>query len=176
MKNKVTALLILTVAFQLCVLVGMVTLSASPLWTGTEIRIKTIPVDPRSLFRGNYARLRYDISELEIPKEITQKKIRNGEIIYAQMLPTDNNIYAFYKLSFEKPQDGIFIRGRVNQKRYYENRTLYQIKYGIEAFFAPKEKALALENDLRESGIAVLMISKSGKARLKSIESNAQHK
>lgn len=169
MKTKVVALLTIAVIFQLLVLVGMVTLAASPMWTGKEVKINTVPVDPRSLFRGNYARLRYEISEVEIPKELTKKKIRNGEIIYTLLQPDENNIYSFKNISLDKPETGIFLRGRVSQKRYYESHHRYQVKYGIEAYFAPKDKALALEKKLREEGIAVLMISKSGKARLKEI-------
>jgi len=42
----------------------------------------------------------------------------------------------------------------------------FRVKYGIEAFFAPKIKALQLEKDLRSGGVAVLMVSSGGKARL----------
>jgi uncharacterized membrane-anchored protein len=35
-----------------------------PLWSDVSVRLKTVPVDPRSLFRGNYAQLRYEISRL----------------------------------------------------------------------------------------------------------------
>ena len=45
--------------------VGHAGFGAMPLWTGKEIRVKVVPVDPRSLFRGNYARLNYDFSRLE---------------------------------------------------------------------------------------------------------------
>ncbi len=169
MKNNVITLIVFVIIFQLLVLVGMVALAAAPLWTGTEIRISTIPVDPRSLFRGNYARLRYDLSEVDIPNNLIKKKIRNGEIIYAQLQLNDNNIYSLKSVSLDKPKTGIFIRGRVSQKRYHESHSRYLVKYGIEAFFAPKEKALALEKSLRDEGVAVLMVSKSGKARLKNI-------
>ncbi|MBT3870270.1 MAG: GDYXXLXY domain-containing protein [Gammaproteobacteria bacterium] len=49
----------------MAVLVGMYVTAALPLWTGAEIRLATAPVDPRSLFRGNYALLSYDISEID---------------------------------------------------------------------------------------------------------------
>ncbi len=42
-------------------------------------------------------------------------------------------------------------------------------EYGIEAFFAPKEKALKLEEDLRDGGVTVLMVSAGGKARIKAV-------
>ena len=35
-----------------------------PLWSDVSVKLKTVPVDPRSLFRGNYAQLRYEISRL----------------------------------------------------------------------------------------------------------------
>ena len=69
----------------------------------------------------------------------------------------------------EKPESGVFIRGRVTRAWCSTNCNL-RVKYGIEAFFAPKEKALALESDLRETGMAVLMVSKGGNARIKEIE------
>ena len=52
------------IAFQLVVLAGMVVNAALPRWTGTEIRVRTVPVDPRSMFRGNYAQLGYDFGTL----------------------------------------------------------------------------------------------------------------
>ena len=63
MKIKISTLLLAAILFQFFVLTGMVAVAAMPLLSGTEIKIKTIPVDPRSLFRGNYARLRYEISQ-----------------------------------------------------------------------------------------------------------------
>ena len=41
------------------------------------------------------------------------------------------------------------------------------MKYGIEAWFAPKAEALRLERELRDGAVAVLMIDASGKAALK---------
>ncbi len=169
MKSRIVIALITAIGFQLLVLIGMVTLASAPLWTGTEVKIKTIPVDPRSLFRGNYARLRYDISEIHLDQPATDKKIRNGEVVYVLLEAGEKNIYHQKSVTLEKPVTGLFIRGRISHPRYHEDNNRYQVKYGIEAFFAPKEKALALEDNLREEGIAVLMVSPSGKARLKNI-------
>ena len=48
-------------------------------------------------------------------------------------------------------------------------RDPYRVRFGIEAFFAPKEKALELEKDLRNGGAAILMVSNSGRAALKDV-------
>ena len=44
-----------------------------------------------------------------------------------------------------------------------------RILYGIEAFFAPKEKALELEKKLQKGALAEIMIASNGKATLKNV-------
>ncbi len=167
MSKAIAVGLLMAVFFQLLILTGMVGLSAMPLWTGKEIKVKTIPVDPRSMFRGNYVRLGYDLSEVAV--EHTDTKMRNGEVVYVSLIQADDGLYAFSHASLTKPKQGIFLRGRIQTYRYNSNQESYQVKYGIEAFFAPKKKALALEHDLRGGGVAVLMVTSSGKVRLKDV-------
>lgn len=161
--------LIAALVFQLLVLTGMYALAALPLWTGSEIRLKTIPVDPRSLFRGNYARLRYDISQVEADLLPGSEDLRNGEVVYTALRPGKDDIYEFAGISLTPPDSGAYLRGRIANHQYVKKRTYLRIKYGIEAFFAPKEKALALEKALRQTGVAVLVVSAGGKARLKDV-------
>lgn len=169
MNKKLVTALVAAIVFQFLVLTGMYVSAALPLWTGTEIKIKTIPVDPRSMFRGNYARLRYDISQIDAEKFSDNRELRNGEVVYVALQLAEDGLYQYADVSLDKPDSGIFLRGRIENRRYEENASYFRIKYGIEAFFAPKEKALLLETDLRDSGIAVLMVSGGGKARLKDV-------
>ena len=169
MKAKVL-LLFLVALVQMMILISMVTVSALPLWTGKEVKIKTIPVDPRSLFRGNYALLRYDISEIQLTDlSNSNATLRQGEMIYVSLLQGDDGYYQMSTVSLKKPDSGIFVRGRIQGNRYDSPQDKLDVKYGIEAFFAPKEKALALEKQLTNGGVAVLMVSDSGKARLKDV-------
>ena len=167
--KKYSWLLFSAVFFQVGFLASMVGVSAMPLWTGDEVKVKTVPIDPRSLLRGNYARLNYAFSSIDAgPKRDPQPK--KGSVIYVQLQPSANDDYYEYAdWALEKPESGVFIRGRVTRAWCSTNCNL-RVKYGIEAFFAPKEKALALESDLRETGMAVLMVSKGGNARIKEIE------
>jgi uncharacterized membrane-anchored protein len=48
------------------VLGGMLVVHAWPLWTGTPIYLDVRPVDPRSLFRGDYVTLAYAIDTLTL--------------------------------------------------------------------------------------------------------------
>lgn len=165
--------LVAVMVFQGLVLIGMYGLSALPVITGTEIRLKTVPVDPRSLFRGNYARLGYDISRIpaaefvehEADDEYPRARLRMGEVVYVRLQRTETGLYEFAGAQLTKPDRGVFVRGRVRDFWAGEQRE-YQIEYGIEAFFAPKEKALALERQLADSGVAVLKVDKHGSARV----------
>jgi uncharacterized membrane-anchored protein len=169
MNKKLVAALCAAIAFQLLVLTGMYVSAALPLWTGTEIKIKTIPVDPRSMFRGNYARLRYEISQLDTELFPDSSELRNGEVVFVTLKQGDKELYEYAAVTLDKPDSGIFLRGRIENRHYEEKVKYFRIKYGIEAFFAAKEKALQLESDLRAGGIAVLMVSRGGKARLKDV-------
>jgi len=172
MNKKLLFSLSLAIFFQFLILIGMYVSAALPLWTGQEIRLKTIPVDPRSLFRGNYAQLQYKISQIETKHFPDSKNLRNGEVVYIILKPGKNELYEFARVSLDRPQEGIFLRARIENRWYEEKADYFRLKFGIEAFFAPKDKALELENKLRENGIAVLMVSSSGKARIKGIIEN----
>jgi uncharacterized membrane-anchored protein len=169
MKSKITLGLIIAALCQVLILSGMYVVAAIPFWTGTEIHIRTIPVDPRSMFRGNYALLRYEISEMDADLLPDSKDLRNGEIVYVALKPGKDNYHDFSDVSLEKPDSGVFLRGRIQNRYYEDNASYFRIKFGIEAFFAPKDKALSLERKLREGGTAVVMVSSSGRARLKQV-------
>ena len=62
----------------------------------------------------------------------------------------------------------MFLRGRIA-----DLHPTYRVRFGIEAFFAPKDKALALERDLGEGGIAVLMVAGDGRVAIKEVIPNA---
>jgi len=160
--------LIVAIGFQFLVLTGMVVKAQLPLWVGQEVRIKTVPRDPRSLFRGNYARLNYPISS--IPREPLGASVRKGEIVYVSLVENADGLYEYASASLDKPTEGVFIRGRVTSIRGKSLR----INYGVDAYFAPKQEALRLEKDLRSGAVAVLMVSGSGRVALKEIISGDQ--
>lgn len=169
MKPTLKLGLVAAIAFQFLILVGMYVSAQVPLWTGEEIRLKTIPIDPRSLFRGNYARLEYEISQVSAELFPEGRKLREGEVVYIALRPGRNGLYELAGAGLQKPEGGIFLRGRVSGTWFGGDSDKYRVQYGIEAFFAPKEKALGLESDLRNGGVAEVMVSGGGRARLKDV-------
>jgi uncharacterized membrane-anchored protein len=162
---------------QIIILIAMLVMANLPLYFGTEIKVKTTPVDPRSMFRGNYVKLNYEFNRISIDKNhpFYNKHLNKGEKIYISLEKTKQNLYIYKDLSLEPFQDKLYLQGRV--KYYYFKGTRIFIKIAnIDSFFAPKEKALAIEKILKQDAIAVLMVMKNGKVRIKSIQRDSKSK
>ena len=163
---------ILAIALQVFILIWMLVSANLPLWFGQEIKVHTRPVDPRSLFRGNYAHLDYPLERVTLSKHqpLYKQALRRGEIIYLSLIKDGKGVYIANTLSLAPPENEVYLQGRVLRSYHAGNTSNIRLKFAnINAFFAPKEKALALETQLRKGAIAVLMVSDSGKAILKKV-------
>lgn len=159
--------------FQMSVLAGEYLMAMYPRWTGEEVRLRVRPVDPRSLFRGNYARLNYDISVL--PASLAERAFGPADVVYVQLEKDPRGDWEARRILAEPGEQGLYLRGRIQGNGFPlggrgVNRDDYRIRYGIEAWFAPKEKALALEEELRDGGMAVIRVADSGRAALMGVE------
>ena len=166
--DRKTILLGLAIAFQVGVLAIEYLGAQYPLWVGTEIRLAVHPVDPRSLFRGNYARLDYDISRLEASEVPFHDELRSGEVVYVRLKPGQHGRHVYHSVSLAPPPEGPFLRGRLRQRFFARNDHLH-IDYGIEAWFAPPDKALAIERQLAAGATAIVRVAPNGKAALQAI-------
>nr|WP_086938470.1 GDYXXLXY domain-containing protein [Thaumasiovibrio occultus] len=162
-RAKTVRWLVVAVAAQLVVIAAMFVNANLPLLTGTKIQVETVPVDPRSLFRGNYALLSYPFSRPSAFWYQDLPTTREGEYIYVVLEPDEDNVYQMTALTLDKPKTGLFIRGRASRVVPSE------IEFGIEAYFAPVEQALALEKTLASGAYATLYVASSGKAALSAI-------
>ena len=150
--------LALTISVQMFVLATEYLSSVWPLWFGSPVTLKTVPIDPRSLFRGNYVRLNYDISTID--KELSEGDFKKNAIGYVT-LKEEGDIFVATGLYHEKPESTLFIRGRV-----VGEGNGYRMKYGIEAYFMPKEKALQAERSVRRGANAEIYILPTGKSAI----------
>ncbi|MCA9730981.1 GDYXXLXY domain-containing protein [candidate division KSB1 bacterium] len=164
--------LIAVIVFQVLVLASVYVNAFYPHVTGTEIKLRTVPVDPRSLFRGHYALLRYNLSAIPKADLDSKGKARENEIVYVQLKPVEDGIYEYAGASFTKPDEGLFLRGRLHYPRTVEDAQKYNVIYGIEALFAPMEETQELEKQLRHGGLALVMVAANGKAALKDVIAN----
>jgi uncharacterized membrane-anchored protein len=143
------SLLVVAVVAQLAVLSGEYLMSVYPLWFGTSVQLALEPVDPRSLFRGNFASLNYSISDLDGEQIVGDGKWWKGQIVYVS-LAAEDGLHKAVAVSPDPPEEGLFIRGRV--AAHHGEHSLRVEYNGINAYFAPEEKALALERAARRFG------------------------
>ena len=86
----------LSLSFRVWIVVVMLTLVlfgmiARKQWTlavGTPVILETQPVDPRSLFRGDYVRLNYTINTLDSAKYPALSSMERGDVIYLSLVPS----------------------------------------------------------------------------------------
>jgi len=133
--------------------------------TGQEVILKTMPVDPRDLFRGDYVTLSYPISNINtktLPAEKTDFKI--GDYIFVELAIKDNYAKAI-RINATSKKDTLAIKGTIKN---ISGKRL-SIEYGIESYFVPEGKGKELERMVGKNIDVKAVISKYGKAIIKSL-------
>ena len=144
---------IVAAALQTAVIGYMVESRAAILRNGADIRLKTMPVDPRDLLRGDYVTLSYPISTI-------QKSIVTGAVpqsgarvrLDVRVRPGADRLWAATEASFAglTPQEGSVVL-RTQPFEIYASvdgelpDTLF-VQYGIERYYVPEGEGRALEN------------------------------
>ncbi|MDQ1276060.1 MAG: hypothetical protein QG610_1635 [Euryarchaeota archaeon] len=182
-------ILYLTVVFWLLIFSGFILYKEYTLRTGTEIILKTEPVDPRDLFRGDYVTLNYEISTLnldEIPAEDSYFEY-NDRIYLALEI---KNGYGVPKKIYKNPsEDELYIKGKVKEIIYdweededgliaEEPRIKeLRVEYGIESYFVPEGRGREIESQQwtgREEVDVKVVVDKYGNAVVKSLLINGE--
>ena len=148
---------LVAVAAQAVLPLGLIGWNEVQLARGTEVRLRTVPVDPLDLFRGRYVRLRYDISSVRVPRDVAP-----GATVYVP-LRREGEHWTGGAATRERPDGGTFIRGWVTE--VYGGRA--QIEYGIETYYADEDEAPRLE---RERLYVDVVLGPDGKARISGVE------
>jgi len=161
--------LLVTVAAQLLILVGMIALRALPLITGQTVLVRVEPVDPRDLFRGDYVILSYPFSRVPPDQigalsgeQLSSKKLE-GRTVYVPLVPDSNGVHMRGgTVTLEKPASGLFIKGHM--KRYGS------MEFGIESYFVEEGTGRRYERAIRDRHLsAELAVTSGGQAALKSL-------
>jgi uncharacterized membrane-anchored protein len=144
-------LLIVAIVFQVLVLTFMAGKREYIAATGAVVYLRTAPIDPRDLFRGDYVRLRYEASivplaatSADIAEQI--KKYKFGSTVYAP-LAIEGGLAEVTGLSTTKPEAGLFLKGRLAQAWRFGMALpeAAAVEYGIEAYFVQQGKGVEIE-------------------------------
>lgn len=150
-QRKIKPLLVVVVLLQALFLLTMAgSYHLAHAW-GEEIRLKTMPVDPRDLFYGDYVTLGYEIST--IPIELIDDLDASGNFhisdlggkrIYV-LLTEEYGLYRVERAYLDRrnvPKDSWpVLRGQIRAGWNDETR----IDYGLERYYVPEGTGSELE-------------------------------
>lgn len=167
-------------ALVLCGAIGMLVESrARILRSGSEVRLRTAPVDPRDLFRGDYVILNYDITTLDLDGLQGDRDFRRGDRVQVQLAPDSEGFAQPVGVYRTRPSGSgeVFIDGRVmttsdclrtrdGRLDCAQARGL-RIAYGLESYFVPQGSGLAIERTETKRIEVVAAVSASGQPAIK---------
>jgi len=142
------AFIVLTILLQILVLGFMAGEREHILRNGRIIYLRTAPIDPRDLFRGDYVRLNYEISNISahrLPQD-DFTRLSKGQKVYVSLKESTNGLYEFENIGIEEPERGIYLAGRsLYDYRHHKLVQPLRLNYGIEAYFVRQGKGLEIE-------------------------------
>ena len=135
------------------ILFGFIGYNYYTLNIGQEILLKTAPVDPNDLFRGDYVNLRYDISVIDLTKIVYDQPFINGEDVFAILAKGEKYWFVtrigHFSQSLQKTE--VCIKGKITNS--YQNQI--NVNWGIESYFVPEGKGRDIEQDIRNVSVKV---------------------
>lgn len=182
------SLLLVVVVAQSLALIIMIGRKQYTLNTGTEVILETLPIDPRSLFRGDYVILNYAINTLRSPDLPGVAGFRVNETIYVR-LRQGEPFWQPVSVHREMPSPAageVVVRGRVvfanpgavdpesGQREPYQE--LY-VRYGIESYFVPEGEGRELEQPRQDAELSMrVAVDRFGNAGIKAVLINGQER
>lgn len=142
-KNSKRMIVIAIIAVWFIILFAFIAYKESALMNGNRVLLKTQPVDPRDLFRGDYVILNYEISDIDTDEisvdQALLDELEDGDRVYVQLEKGEKYWHAV-GISDSRPE-GTYILGMVDY--YYNDRI--SLEYGIESYFVPEGRGKELE-------------------------------
>lgn len=154
---------ILVAVLQTAVIGYMVESRASILRNGAEVRLKTLPVDPRDLLRGDYVVLSYPISSIS-RAIVTGKPPRQGDTarLAVRLSPGADGSFQATEARFgalDAEGGGVVVK--TLPFTYYPAgdgglpETLF-VTYGIERYYVPEGEGRVLEDARNQQELEVV--------------------
>ncbi|MDO8555558.1 MAG: GDYXXLXY domain-containing protein [Nanoarchaeota archaeon] len=147
--------LIITLLILFGIAGGFILYLAQPYMNGTPAVLKTVPVDPFDMFRGQYLILRYEITTLTALPNITE-----GATVYVQLKENEEGIFEATGTTQKRPTTQPYIKGTVTSV-YNGKMTL---EYGIEQYFFEQNAEFLTDHIDVE-----ILISEQGQARIRQL-------
>lgn len=174
MSTRFGLALIALVIGQSLFLSAMVRERVALLRSDRVVTLKSEPVDPRDLLRGDYVVLSYTISRLALDSISGDDDFKEGDTAYVELAPDDGTwkaVAAWHEQRAPRPGNEI-IRGRVTSVIANDRSaaTTASVAYGIESYFVPEGEGRELENKRNAGALTVdVALSADGTAAIKQL-------
>jgi uncharacterized membrane-anchored protein len=137
--------------------------------TGREIVLPIRPVDPRDLFKGDYARLGYGISRPErglMADVLAEARVERK--VFVMIEPAADGVWQVVAVKPRRPgnlaPNQVLLAGRLSP---WGDPS---IRYGIERYFVPEGTGGKLEEFARTSTLsAIVAVGSDGRAAIKGL-------
>ena len=139
----------LAVIFQVAVVTWMAVQREWVLATGEVVWLRTAPLDPRDIFRGDYVELDYDVSILAADQQSQEiqegDKPERGDRVYVSLVTGAGELAETGMMTLEPPSSGLYLKGRIKQDWRFGESRAQRVKYGIEKYFVEQGTGWELE-------------------------------
>ena len=144
---------------------------------GAEIILKTAPIDPRDLMRGDYVRLRYEgISSVDGELLTDSWPDKDSYVpLWLTLEPGEGGLAKVKSISLQKPDPespkAVYLKSKpvmlygVDQPR--TGTVILTLNFGIERYYVPEGAGLEIEEARNASRTTIaIRVSKDGEAQI----------
>jgi uncharacterized membrane-anchored protein len=181
MRRRVLLAAFLAGALQTSAIAAMIVSRALHIQHGREIILDVVPVDPRSLLRGDYVDLSYTISSLPVTLLERSRSAPRGARVYVilerQECSCDSEKWSpaaasLNPITIRDPEKQIELQGNLTWAvfEFEESNARFWVNYGIESYFVPENTGEELERQARAGTVkAAISVSPEGHAVIKAL-------
>ncbi|WP_421861418.1 GDYXXLXY domain-containing protein [Parvibaculum sp.] len=172
--NRFGLAILALVIGQSLFLAAMVWDRVSLLRSENVVTLRTAPVDPRDIFRGDYVILNYDIAQLPLAYLEGDSDFTSGDTVLVELAQENETWKAVsvWHEGHEAAPDDLIIRGRITYisppattaspgseggvpAPPCTDCSVLNVDYGIESYFVPEGEGRALEDERNAGKLTV---------------------
>lgn len=158
-QSKIKMYFLIVVFLQTAILLFMIGAKQYTLNAGTPILLETQPIDPRSLFSGDYVSLNYAINTLDLLHIPGDRDFKIGDKIYVTL---QSGISFWEPITISKTKGDskpgqVIIQGIITGANGLQNTVNLFVVYGIEQYFVPEGEGKELERLANNKQLSVIV-------------------
>lgn len=165
---------VIAAALQTIILGYIIESRAAILRSGTEVLLKTTPVDPRDFLRGDYVVLNYEISSVPAQTVVGELPTVPGEqTLWVRLKKQPDGFWAIAESSFQplpEAAESAVLKSRPFYSYGVRTADTIRAEYGIERYYVPEGQGKPLEEARQDGSVSIVArVSSDGTAQIRSL-------